>query len=175
MSLADKKRGVFTTIGSYTSLMEQGDELLQTDLFPSINNKDDIVPFLLDVLKTVAGTEAIKETLGDMFGSLIDEVEPKLKTALKKQFVLSNADDTLGSTFASNGVTLPVKDIDVSGKFKVNPSSAEGNLIYGATSGTFNSTVYDAILNEGNTESFSVFDMEYSDGLDTLQVIPNVG
>ena len=60
MSLADNKRSIFTTIGSYNSLMEQGDGLLQTDLFSSINNKDDIVPFLLDVLKTVVPTSRLK-------------------------------------------------------------------------------------------------------------------
>ena len=31
MSLADNKRSVFTTIGSYNSLMEEGNELLKTD------------------------------------------------------------------------------------------------------------------------------------------------
>ena len=174
MSLADKKRSVFTTIGSYISLIEQDDKYQQTDSFSSINNKDDIVPFLLDVLKTVAGTEAIKEILGGLFGSLVDEAEPKLKTALKKQFIQSNADETLGSDFTTNGVTVPVKDIDISGKFKVNPSSAEGNLIYGATTDTFNSTVYDAILNEGTIETFSVFNMKYNNSLDTFQIKPNL-
>ena len=173
MSLADKKRSVFTTIGSYTSLMEQDDKLLQTDLFPSINNKNDIVPFLLDVLKTVAGTEAIKKTLGELFSSLVDEVEPKLKIALKKQLIQSNADELLGTSFTTNGITVPVKNIDISGKFKVNPSSAEGNLIYGATTNTFNSTAYDAI-NEGIPKSFSVFNIEYNNSLDTFQVKPTL-
>jgi len=173
MSLADKKRSVFTTIGSYTSLMEQDDKLLQTDLFPSINNKDDIVSFLLDVLKIVAGTEAIKEILGKLFGSLVDEVEPELKTALKKQFIQSNADELLGTSFTTNGITVPVKNIDISGKFKVNPSSAEGNLIYGATTDTFNSTAYDAI-NEGIPKSFSVFNIEYNNSLDTFQIKPTL-
>jgi len=173
MSLADQKRSVFTTIGSYTSLIEQGDTALQTDLFPSINNKDDIVPFLLDVLKTVAGTEAIKEAIGGMFGNLIDEVEPKLKTALKKQFILSNADQVIPSTFMSNGITVPVKTIDIGGKFKVNPSSTEGNLIYGATTDTFNSRAYDAILNAGDFEGFLNLQMKYIDGSDSFQIKPS--
>ena len=173
MSLADKKRSVFTTIGSYTSLMEQDDKYQQTDSFSSINNKDDIVPFLLDVLKTVAGTEAIKKTLGELFSSLVDEVEPKLKIALKKQLIQSNADELLGTSFTTNGITVPVKNIDISGKFKVNPSSAEGNLIYGATTNTFNSTAYDAI-NEGIPKSFSVFNIEYNNSLDTFQVKPTL-
>jgi hypothetical protein len=172
MSLADKKRSVFTTIGSYNSLMEQGEDVLQTDLFPSINNKDDIVPFILDVLKTVAGTEAIKEAMGGMFSDLVDEVEPKLKTELKKQFIQSNSDDIIPSSFMTNGITVPVKNIDISGKFKVDPSSAEGSLIYGATTGTFNSTAYDAILNAGDFEDFNNLQIKFLAGSDSLQIRP---
>jgi hypothetical protein len=172
MSLADKKRSVFTTIGSYNSLMEQGEDVLQTDLFPSINNKDDIVPFLLDVLKTIAGTEAIKESIGGMFGELVDEVEPKLKTELKKQFIQTNSNDAFSSSFLTNGITVPVKDIDISGKFKVNPSSSEGNLIYGATTNTFNSTAYDAILNAGDFEGFNNIAIKFIESSDSFQIVP---
>jgi len=172
MSLADNKRSIFTTIGSYNSLMEQGDKIRQTDLFPSINNKDDVVPFLLDVLKTVAGTEAIKEAIGGMFGNLIDEVEPDLKTALKKQFIQSNADESMPSSFMSNGITVPVKDIDIGGKFKVDPSSTEGNLIYGAPTGTFNSTAHDAILNAGDFEPYNNLQMKYIEASDSFQIKP---
>jgi len=173
MSLADQKRSVFTTIGSYNSLMEQGEDILQTDLFPSINNKDDIVPFLLDVLKTVAGTEAIKEAIGGMFGKLVDEVEPKLKTVLKKQFVQSNAEELIPSSFMTNGITVPVKDIDISGKFKVNPNSTEGGLIYGSTTNSFNSTAYDAILNAGDSEGFNNLQIKFIEASDSFQLRPS--
>lgn len=172
MSLADQKRSVFTTIGSYNSLMEQGEGILQTDLFSSINNKDDVVPFLLDVLKTVAGSEAVKETIGGMFGNLVDEVEPKLKTALKKQFIQSNADEVLPSSFMNNGITVPVKDIDVGGKFKVNPNSAEGNLIYGTPLNSFNGTAYDSILNAGDFEEYNIMAIKYIEGSDSFQIKP---
>lgn len=172
MSLADQKRSVFTTIGSYNSLMEQGKSTLQTDLFPSINNKDDIVPFILDVLKTVAGIEGIKEAVGGMFSNLIDDVEPQLKTVLKKQFIQSNADQSIPSTFMTNGVTVPVKNIDISGKFKVNPNSTEGNLIYGAPSNTFNSTGYNAILYAGTFETYNNLQIKYIESSDSFQIKP---
>ena len=172
MSLADQKRSVFTTIGSYNSLMEQGETALQTDLFPSINNKDDIVPFILDVLKTVAGTEAIKEAIGGLFGKLVDEVEPQLKTVLKKQFIQSNADELIPSSFMTNGITVPVKDIDVGGKFKVNPASTEGNLIYGAPTNSFDGTSYDAILNAGNFEEFNGLGIKFIESSDSFQIKP---
>jgi hypothetical protein len=173
MSLADQKRRIFTTIGSYNSLMEQGDGISQTDLFPSINNKDDIIPFLLDVLKTIAGTEAIKEAIGGMFSKLVDEVEPQLKTALKKQFVQSNSDELLPATFTNNGITVPAKTIDVNGTLRTNPSSPTGNLIYGAPTNSFNGTAYDAISNEGSFRGFNNIQLKYIESSDSFQMKPS--
>ena len=173
MSLADDKRGVFTTIGSYTSMIEQPNLPFQTDLFNSINNKDDIVPFLLDVLKTVAGSDALKETIGGMFGSLIDEVDPKLKTELKKQFVQSNAGNSLPSSFQTNGITVAVKSIDVKGKFKVAPDSLGGDLLYDTSLPNFDETAHNAILNSGLPQGFSNLSLKYVSSSDSFQIKPS--
>jgi len=173
MSLADDKRGVFTTIGSYTSLIEEPKMPFQTDLFDSINNKDDIVPFLLDVLKTVAGSDALKETIGGMFGSLIEEVEPKLKTELKKQFTQSNASEPLPASFISNGITVPVKTIDVGGKFKVAPDSQGGKLLYDTSIPNFDKRAHDAILNNGLPQGFSNLSLTYLEASDSFQIKPS--
>lgn len=172
MSLADDKRSVFNTIGAYTSMMEQGDAIRQTDLFQSINNKKDIVPYLLDVLKVVAGTEALKEAIGGIFTKLIDEVEPKMKEELKKQFVQSNASDPLPSNFTTNGITVPVKTIDVNGILKEDPSSEVGNMIYGSTT-NFNTRAYDAILNSGSPVGFSNMSIKYIQSSDSFQIKPS--
>lgn len=172
MSLADNKRNVFTTIGAYNSLMHEGKQAQQTDLYSSINNKSDIVPFLLDVLKTVAGSEALKEVIGGMFSNLIDEVEPKLKTALKKQFVLPNASEPLPTSFVTDGISVPVKSIDSSGIFKNNPNSETGNLIYGSTT-NFNTRAYDAINNSGTFVGFSNMQMKYDSSTDNMQIKPS--
>lgn len=173
MSLADNKRNVFTTIGSYTSLMEESKKPLQTDLFPSINNKKDIVPFLLDVMKTVAGTEALKETIGGLFTKLIGEVEPSLKTVLKKQFIQSNSDDNMSSTFRSQGFSVPVKDIDINSKLKVDKDSEDGGLLYNTETENFDSAAYDAIANAGTSVPYSNMTLRYNETTDNLQVIPN--
>ena len=172
MSLADNKRSVFNTIGAYTSMMEQGDGIRQTDLFQSINNKDDIVPFLLDVLKVVAGTEALKEAIGGIFTRLIDEAEPKMKDALKKQFVQSNASDPLPNSFLTNGITVPVKTIDVNGILKNDPSSDVGNMVYGSTT-NFNTRAYDAISNSGTPIGFNNISIKYIQGTDSFQIKPS--
>lgn len=176
MSLADNKRNIFTTIGSYTSLMEEGKQPIQTDLFSSINNKKDIVPFLLDVLKVVAGTVALKEIIGGMFTKLIDDVEPQLKQTLTKQFIQSNSDEILPVDFVSNGINIPVKDIDVNGKFKVDPASSTGSLIYNTTpDSNFDIVARTAIQNAGNDENFSNLTLNYDATSDKLRIKPTVG
>ena len=50
MSLSGDKQDIFTTIGAYTSLKQESNLPDKTNLYPSINNKKDIVPFLLDLL-----------------------------------------------------------------------------------------------------------------------------
>ena len=178
MSLADNKRNVFVTIGSYNSLMQEGNMPKQTDLFTSINNRDDIVPFLLDVLKTVAGSDALKETIGGMFGSLVDTAEPILKTELKKQFIHSNADESLPITpnnFKNNGITVPAKSIDGSGKLKVNPNSDTGNLIYGEPVNSFDATAYSAIQNEGTFKDYNNMSIKYISASDSFQIKPKLG
>jgi hypothetical protein len=175
MSLADNKRSIFTTIGSYSSLMQEGKPKLQTDLYSSINNKDDIIPFLLDVLKTVAGTEALKEVIGKMFSDLIDEVEPQLKTVLKKQFIQSNASDLLPTTpidFKNNGITISVKSIDVNGKLKIDPSSVNGNLIYGELINSFDIVAYNAIQDAGTFKSYNNMAIKYVALTDSFQIKP---
>jgi len=82
MGLIDDKKNVFTTIGAYTSLAEENDLSDLTNIFTSINNKQDIVPFLLDVLKVVVGTTALEQLTGELFTNFADSVEPTLKEAI---------------------------------------------------------------------------------------------
>jgi len=174
MSRADSKRKIFTTIGAYTSLNQEGKKLKQTDLFPSINNKSDAIPYLLDVLKVVAGTEAIKEAVGGMFTKVIGEAEPKLKTALKKQFVQSNASDTFPTTFKTNGITVPVKSIDTNGKLKVSPSSSDGNILYDTSKPNFDSIAHNAIVNSGTDSPYSNMYINYNATSDTFNIKPKL-
>lgn len=172
MSLADDKRNVFTTIGAYTSFMEQKKPPRRGELYPSINNKKDAVPFLLDVLKTIAGSEALKELIGGMFGDLIDDSETKMKTALKKQFILPNSDDQISTDFSTNGVDIPVKDIDVTGKLKINPYSDSGKMLFDTTTPNFDKVAYDAILNAGTVQTFGGVEIKYNELTDNFNFKP---
>ena len=171
MSLIDDKRKIFTTIGSYTSFIQQDKLPNLTNIYPSINNKKDIVPYLLDVLKTVAGTEALKELIGKMLTKLIDQSESKIKIALKKQFIQFNADDLLSGSFINKGINLKVGDIDIKGKLKIDPISDSGKLIYHNTVDTFDKKVYDTIKTNTPT-TFSNLKLNYIESTDELNIKP---
>jgi len=172
MSLSDNKRGVFTTIGAYTSLNQQPKPPKASDLYPSINNSKETIPYLLDVLKTIAGTEALKEVVGGMLTKLVDKVEPQLKTGLKKQFTHSNSGDAAPASFNTNGINVPVKNIDTNGKLKVSPDSSSGNLLYNKTTPNFDSVAHNAIINAGTAKSYNGMSVTYNATTDYFNVKP---
>jgi hypothetical protein len=168
MSLSDNKKSIFTTIGSYTSVIQATDIPDTTNLFPSVNNKNDIVPLLLDILKVVVGSDALQELTGELFAKFIDKIEPDLKKSLKNQVTQYNSNDNLPSYFTSSGtgVRVKVKNIDMSGKFKTNPSSQGGQLIYDNAKPNFDSSVYDTIKN--GSGNFGVLHMTHDAVTDEL-------
>jgi hypothetical protein len=174
MSLSDDKKNIFTTIGSYTSVIQATNIPDTTNLFPSVNNKNDIVPLLLDILKVVAGTDALQSLTGELFTKFVDKIEPEMKAALKNQVTQYNAGDNLPSYFVSGGtgVRVKVKDIDISGKFKTNPTSQAGQLLYDNSKPNFDSSVYDAIKN-GNAD-FGVLHMSHDAITDELVLKGNI-
>jgi len=174
MSLMDSKKNIFTTIGAYSSLKEERNLPDTTNLFPSVNNKKDVVPFLLDVLKTVVGSEALKQLTGELFTNFIDGAEPQLKTALKKQMIQYNAGDGLPTYFKTTGVSVPVKNIDVYGKLKTNPSSAEGSLLFNNSTPNFDKSAYNAIVNAGTDVSYNNILINYNSTTDSFTFKPTV-
>mgnify|MGYP001229746286 CR=1 FL=1 len=74
---------------------------------------------MLDTLKVMVGTDALKEMVGELFTTFIDNVEPQLKEALSKQLIQFNAGDNLPTFFGATGagVTMPMADVDLFGKF----------------------------------------------------------
>lgn len=175
MSLRDSKNGVLTTIGSYVSLIQKINNTESTSIFSSINNSKDIVPYMLDTLKVVVGTDAIKDMVGELFTTFVDNVEPQLKTALKTQLTQYNANDGMPTWFTSGvGVSIPVKDIDLFGKLKTSPDSEVGSLLYDTAVNNFDSVLYDTILNNGTTLSYNNLDMNYDSVTDKITFNSNV-
>jgi hypothetical protein len=175
MSLLNNKSDVFTTIGAYSSLMQTGNMPNQTNLFPSINNSKDVVPYLLDVLKVVSGTDALQDLTGELFTNFIDDIEPKLKEAVKKQTVQYNSNDPIPEDFKTKKLRVKVKDIDTYDKYKVNPETAIGSLLYaGASAISFDKQAFQAILNNGTPSSFGPLNIAFDAATDEFLFSPNL-
>ncbi len=165
MSTSTKKKDVFTKIGSYVAFSQRtktkADET--TNLYPSVNNKKDIVPFMLDILKTVAGTEALKDLIGKLFTDFVDDAEPQLKDALKKQTIQYNAGDELPTYFKSGGtgVTVPAKGIDVN-------NDTENDLLRDSSKPGFNDQLRDAYANPGTEVVGATTIIKYNASTDML-------
>jgi len=174
MSLSSSKQDIFTTIGAYTSLKQERKLPDRTNLFPSVNNKKDVVPFLLDILKTVVGSEALKQLTGQLFTDFIDGVEPKMKEILAKQMTQYNSGEGLNTAFINGSYKVPLKDLDIYGKYKSNPSSAEGSLLYSNNVDTFDRKMYTAILNAGSDITYNNMVLNYNAATDAVTLKPTV-
>ena len=174
MALIDQKKNIFTTIGAYTS-MNNGEKMPDTsNIFPSINNKKDVVPLLLDILKVVVGTDALQQLTGELFTNMIDSTEPELKAGVKKQSIQYNSGSVVSNKFKNNGYNVPVKNIDLYGKLKTDPESQTGSMLYDNTTPNFDSTAYQAIRNNGTDTVFGNLIMNYNSSTDEFNFKPNL-
>ena len=164
MSLSTDKNEIFTSIAANTSVVQNVITINNaTNTLSSLNNKNEIMPFLLDVLKVVAGSNKLQELTGELLTKFIDGVEPKMKEALKKQANQYNSNE-LVPTYS---VSIPVKNIDIYGKLKTNPISSAGNMLYDNTVSNFDDKAYQAIKNGGTTNIGGLF-MNYDSITDKL-------
>jgi len=169
MSLIDSKRGVVNSIGAYNSMLQDPELPDRTDSFSSINNNDDAVPFLLDIIKVIAGSERIKRLTGELLTSFLDETEPILKTTLINQGIQENSDQQIPAYFrpSGNGVRVPVEDVDLFEKLKTDPSSDMGSLLYDDNTDTFDKAAYDAIAT-GNQTTYNNLTIQYNNNDETF-------
>jgi hypothetical protein len=172
MGLIDEKQDIFTQIGALTSIAGEVDLPDPTNSLSSINNTNEIVPFLLDMLTVLVGSESLKTTVGEVMTEYIDSVEPTLKSSLKEQFTTFNSDLPLPSGFTGNGYTFNMGQIDLSEKLKNDPNSQVGSLLYNNNVNDFDNKLYEAILLPGVAITFNVISLTYDDIGDTVTVKP---
>lgn len=166
MSLADDKKGVITSIGAFSSMRQERELPNLTNTLTSINNKRDAIPFQLDVLKSVVGTDALKQLTGELFTTFIDTAETQLKESLINQLLNENSGQNLPNFITNTGVNISVKDIDVFGKLKNNPTSDVGDLLYDNVNNNFDKRAYEAIVNAGTDVTFNNLIINYDNVTD---------
>lgn len=169
MSRLNDKRGVFSSIQAMTS--DSGKIPKTRDTFSSVNNAKESIPFLLDSLKAVVGSAALKVLIGGLLVKVVGGAEPKLKTALKKQFNQPNFNESLPTT----EVEIDTKTLDPNKKLAVAPNDNEkgGNILYGDTSENNSERKMREAIEIGDTEvNCNNTTVKYDSNTDKFKVKP---
>jgi hypothetical protein len=172
MSLIDEKLNVFTEIGALTSITNDVNLPDPTNSLSSINNSKEIIPFMLDMLTVVVGSESLQTTVGEIMTTYIRDVEEDLRDSLKEQFSTFNSDQQLPSGFTGNGYTFKMADIDVFEKTKTDPNSDVGSLLFDDDISDFDNKLYESLVSPGTPITFGPLTLTYDDNTDTVNIKP---
>lgn len=165
MSLRDSKKDIINTIGAYTSLANEVELPEGNDVFSSLNENKNPLPFLIDMLKVINGSEGVKNMTGELISGILDDIEEESKNTLITQFIGPNEGDEIPDEFKYDGpgYDIPIKDIDLNGMFKTDPSSDIGGLLYGDNPNDFNQKLYESIVADGTEVEYNGLVMVYDD------------
>lgn len=172
MSFVNDKRSIINEISVLNSIGKTAELPNQNFTLSSVNSKNEPIPFMLDLLSTLIGSEALQRTTGQIMTKFIRSIEPDLKANLKKQNTVFNSDKQLPATFSSSGYEIPAKKIDLFSKLKTDPSSTEGSLLYQPNPNSFDQKAYNAIANPSTDIVFGNLTINYSDVTDNFTFKP---
>jgi hypothetical protein len=191
MAIKDDKQKVFGKIAALRTLNDGYPEFKLTNSFPSINNGKDSMDFLIDLIKSLIGLEEIREIIVDILATKLDDIEIKIKQALKdnlKEFVSCGVNPSIPSYLlnSSTGIDIEVKKIDFLNLFQIDPLRAEGPLFYndnenGVNSTDLNTFLYESLQNDGVTQNWGnqtgsndILDIEFNSVGTTVNNVLNV-
>jgi len=172
MSIVNDKRSIINEIGVLSSIGKTVETPDQNFTFQSINNRNEPVPFMLDLLTACIGSEALIRVTGQIMTNFIRTIEPDLKKNVKKQSVTYNSNKQLPTTFTNNGYSVPTSKIDLFSKLKTDPSSTEGSLLYQNNVNSFDQKAYNAISNPNTDVVFGNMKLNYNDNTDNMNIKP---
>lgn len=150
MGNKDNKQDVFNKIAALRTLNEGYPKFNLTNSVPSINNSDEVIAFLLDLIISLIGSEELKDVSVDFLSRKLPDIEFSVKNGIKKTL---NDGMNMGTnpktpSFLVNGFDVQVKNIDLLEKFKIDPKSEVGGLIYDDSTNGLNSINLDTFLFE---------------------------
>jgi len=107
--------------------------------------KKDPINFLLDLIKELAGYEAIRDSVSDALINSLGDLEDKIKFAIKlnlKELTSCGVNPSIPNELKYNGsgYQFNVNKIDYCNIFKLDPASEYGNFIYSDITPQINST-----------------------------------
>lgn len=171
MGLIDDKKNVFTNISALTSL--KNNKVKQSNSINSISNSKEVLPFLLDLLSTLAGSNAFYMILGNLFSKFLRNLEPNLKNTLILQLSQYNSDTLISDTAFNSGFSIPISQLDIYNKLKIDPNSDIGSAVYDTLTDNFDYKAYSAIINPDTDVSYLNIILNFNEVTDELLVKPS--
>ncbi len=169
MSVSGDKKNIFTTIGSYTSFSKNDGKIPKSrNTYPSVNNKKDVIPFLIDTLKVTVGSEAVKLVVGELLTKFLDKTETSSKIILKKQFTDSNSDKQVSEEFKTSGYRINASKIDINKKFRTKIDSPTYPLYRNDVNNSFENSMHDAVRLESEINYSNTIKVSYDKTTDEL-------
>lgn len=143
-SLQQQETNLFSTISAYRTLIENYPKL------SSINTTtSNPLDFIILLFKSLSGIEELLNSISNIIINELDAVENNIKAILKKlikENIACNIDPLLLNVLFTDGIYLSLKDIDLFGLMKINPTSEIGDLLYFDSADTFKSTDFNTFL-----------------------------
>jgi len=185
MSIVQQKEDIFGNIAALRTLTDDFPKLSVNNSFPSINNQGNSQDFLIDLIFSLVGFEEIRELLIDVLTYASQESESLIKEALKielKSIVACGVDPSLPNWMITNGINIPVSNIDFFNILKTNPETQAGGLIYEDIAAQINSSdlntfLYYTIQDQLNTYSWNnILDFTFTQNgtpNNTFNIIPD--
>lgn len=115
---------------------------------PSLNKLLDTIAFLMDLIKSVVGLDALKDKLIDILSYEMEGFELAIKKVLKlliKEIFSCNISPTIPTDLITNGIDVDLSRIDFFNLLKVDPNSIEGSIMFGDPNKDFNYFLSDTV------------------------------
>jgi hypothetical protein len=173
MSIINQKNKVFGYIAAARVLTEELPIIKLINSLKSLNNGKDPIAFLTDLIKSLIGYDALRDSIVDILTYSFDDIEKKIKETLKRQLlslISCGVNPSIPSFVKSTGtgVIIEVKKVDFLDLFKVDANSKSGSLLYDditnplSNSTDFNTFLYGVIQNDGTTMTWNnIFDIRF--------------
>jgi len=140
--------------------------------FNSVSNGTNPIQFLLDLVKSLVGFEALLEgfttSITYSMPNIIEEILKLIQTELKG-LVSCGVDPSIPSFLVNPGIIIEVSKIDSLDLFKIDPSSTAGQLLYQditsplTNSNDLNTFLYGVIQDDGTTHSWkNILDITFN-------------
>lgn len=157
----DSKLQVLSKIKSLRSLLSDFPNIENGySNFQSVNGNENILTFLIDILKSLVGWDTIKKCTINFLVQQLTPIEVAIKFLMKellRKYFFCNLDAIIPTNLicdgtATKGINIPLNSIDFFHLFKIDPQSDTGIMLYGNPQLDFNAFLYNVI--QGNATNW---------------------